>query len=100
VDAQDKETLNYKGYALYKMARFDDAAKTLAAAVKIAPSYFVARLNAAKVACRRGQLAEARNAVLGAPVLAAQELAVISADGEFKSDCRALAADLRTKLGK
>jgi len=97
---QDKETLNYKGYALYKMARFNDAAKTLAAAVKVDPSYFVARLNAAKVACRRGQLAEARKAVLGAPALAAQALAVIAADGEFAGDCKALAADLRAKVGK
>ena len=47
-----------------------------------------------------GQLAEARKAVLGAPALAAQALAVIAADGEFASDCKALAADLRAKLGK
>jgi hypothetical protein len=60
----------------------------------------VARLNAAKVACRRGQFAEARTAVLGAPVLPARELVVIAADGEFTSDCKALAADLRAKLGK
>lgn len=97
---QDKETLNYRGYALYKMARFDDAARPLAAAVKIDPSYFVARLNAAKVACRRGQFAEARNAVLGAPALAAQALAVIAADGEFTGDCKALAADLKARLAK
>jgi len=97
---RDKETLNYKGYALYKIGRFDDAAKALAAAVELDPSYYVARLNTAKVACRRGQLAEARNAVLGIPVLKAQELAVIAADGEFTSNCKALAADLRAKLGK
>jgi hypothetical protein len=59
----------------------------------------VARLNTAKVACRRGQLAEARSAVRR-PALPAQALQVIAADGEFTSDCEALAADLRAKLNK
>jgi tetratricopeptide repeat protein len=96
-DPQDKETLNFKGYALYKMGRYDEAARSLEAAIRIDRSYFVARLNAAKVACRRGRVAEAREAVFGAPPLAAPELAVILADGEFATDCRALAAELKEK---
>ncbi len=95
---KDTELLNFKGYALYKLSRFNEAAATLRDAVNADPSYYLARLNSAKAACRLNRPEDARTAILGEPVLGKKYLAVIIADGEFVADCKSIAAEVKHRL--
>jgi hypothetical protein len=95
----DRDALNFKGYALYKLGRLEEATKALDAALQADPSHHLARINAAKVACRRGNQQVARNAVLAEPMLDRRLLAVVAADGEFRSECAALAAEVKHRAG-
>lgn len=91
LQANDKETLNYKGYALYRLGKFEEAAKVLSVARQLDPSFFLVRLNLAKASCRLGRTAEASTAIFGQPGLTKQELQVAHAEGEFTRDCKNLA---------
>jgi tetratricopeptide (TPR) repeat protein len=88
MDAKDKQTLNYKGYALFRLGKLDDAYKVLTASRQIDADYFLARLNLAKVACRLGRTKEATDALAGGNALTPRQARVVLQDGEYLLVCK------------
>ena len=92
---KDKETLNYKGYTLFRLQKFEDAYKALSAARQIDGDYFLARLNFAKVACRLGRTNEATNALVGGNPMTRRQAQVALEDGEFTQICQSIQTTIK-----
>jgi Flp pilus assembly protein TadD len=90
LDPQNAYILNLKGYVLFKMKRFSDAAQALNASIKVDPQYAWAYFDLARVQCAAGKLSEARSAIEKALSLRPELKETMANDGEFSRVCRPL----------
>lgn len=90
LDPEDAYILNLKGYVLFKMKRFPEAAEVLHASAKADPKYAWAYFDLARVQCASGNLSEARTAIEKALSLQPELKETMANDGEFARACKPL----------
>lgn len=90
LDPENAYILNLKGYVLFKMKRFSDAAQALDASTKVDPQYAWAYFDLARVQCAAGNLNEARTAIEKALNLRPELKETMANDGEFTRVCKPL----------
>ena len=94
-DPTDIQNLDYKGYALFRANRHEEAVATLEQLRELAPDYLFGRLNLAKAYCAQDKNDAALEALTGAPVLSVDDLNVVLGDGEFLRVCQRIVPQTR-----
>lgn len=83
----DAYALDLKGYSLFKLKRYGEAANSLLAATKVDPKYAWAYFDLARVYCAMGRSLEANNARQQAITLQANMQRIMQNDKEFMDLC-------------
>ena len=97
IDKDDPTTYNYKGYSLFRAGEYDDALKALKKAKKLAPEYFLASLNLAKVYCAQQEYENARIVLQDRTPIHSDKIKVLEDDGEFRKHCKPILNDILTE---
>lgn len=96
----DPDILNLKGYALFKMHRYDDAAAVLNESIRLDPDNPWSELNLAKVQCVNHKYAEAKTAIGSIITNFPDFIDTILGDGEFTRVCRPIMKWVRSAISK
>lgn len=83
----DARILNNGGYVLFRNADYEGAILSLKKALKISPSFFIAKLNLAKSYCANNEIDKAKEIFFSNPPLTPYEIESSIKDGEFKRIC-------------
>ena len=97
IDKDDPTTHNYKGYSLFRAGEYGDALTALNESKKLAPDYFLARLNLAKVYCAQEKYDDARLVLLGGTQIHNDKIKVLKDDGEFRRHCKSILDEIPTE---
>ena len=90
LDSLNAYILDLKGYSLFKLKRFDEAAAILARAVRIQPDYAWGYFDLARIYCAMGSMDLATNAIKAALELQPELAETMRKDGEFTHLCKPL----------